>query len=153
MPPPCSVSSGLLHSIELSVSHFKYRGAWLKWSCTPKLMRCSVLSALWTQNTEYVWIQSRMQNMHVELRNLVNMLTLPLYGSPADIIFSFLWRCRGLKHLFQTPASMAIRCISISLSCVYFRFSKTDKGDDRCVPIGTVTQHLLEYAKELEMIV
>jgi len=34
-----------------------------------------------------------------------------------------------------------------------YRFSKTDKGDDRCVPIGTVTQHLLEYAKELEMIV
>jgi len=34
-----------------------------------------------------------------------------------------------------------------------YRFSKTDKGDDRCVPINTVTQHMLEYAKELEMIV
>lgn len=33
------------------------------------------------------------------------------------------------------------------------RFKKSDKGDERCVPIETVTQHMLEYAKELEMIV
>jgi len=34
-----------------------------------------------------------------------------------------------------------------------FRFSKADKSDDKCVPISTVTHNMLEYAKELEMIV
>eukprot|EP00116_Pleurobrachia_bachei_P011261 sb/3471523/ len=35
-----------------------------------------------------------------------------------------------------------------------FKFkSKGDKGEERCVPIATVTSHMLEYAKELEMIV
>ena len=34
-----------------------------------------------------------------------------------------------------------------------YTFNKTERPDDKCIPIKQVTQNMLEYAKELEMIV